>query len=63
MAVLASRTVGINDVVFTGQLTTFDQINNTFKMFRELYETNFIIPEDAEFATAIGACLAGGMNL
>ena len=63
MAVLASRTVDINDVVFTGQLTTFDQINNTFKMFRELYETNFIIPEDAEFATAIGACLAGGMNL
>ncbi len=63
MAVLASRTVGINDVVYTGQLTTFDQINDTFKLFRELYDTNFIIPQDAVFATAIGACLAGGKNL
>ncbi|MCR5048078.1 MAG: pantothenate kinase [Saccharofermentans sp.] len=63
MAVLASRTVDINDVVYTGQLTTFEQINDTFKLFRELYDTNFIIPQDAVFATAIGACLAGGKNL
>ncbi|MBP3811115.1 MAG: pantothenate kinase [Clostridiales bacterium] len=63
MAVLAARTVGIKDVVFTGQLTTFSQCDKTFEMFRELYEANFIIPEDAEFATAIGACLAGGKHL
>ncbi len=60
MAVLASRSVGINDVVFTGQLTTFKECRNSFKLFDELYDTNFIIPEDAEFATAIGAILAGG---
>lgn len=60
MAVLASRSVGINDVVFTGQLTTFKECRNSFKLFEELYDTNFIIPEDAEFATAIGAVLAGG---
>ncbi len=60
MAVLSSRTVGIKDVVFTGQLTMFDQCEKTFVMFRNLYEANFIIPEDAVYATAIGACLAGG---
>ena len=60
MAVLSSRIVGINDVVLTGQLTVFDQCSPTYDMFRDLYGTNFIIPEDAVFATAIGACLAGG---
>lgn len=60
MSVLASRSVGINDVVFTGQLTAFKECRNSFKLFEELYDTNFIIPEDAEFATAIGAVLAGG---
>ena len=59
MSVLSSRAVGINDVVLTGQLTTFKELERTVKMFKELYDTNFIIPEDAEFATAIGACLAG----
>lgn len=60
MSVLASRVAGIKDVVFTGQLTTFKECRKSFELFKELYECNFIIPEDAEFATAIGACLAGG---
>ena len=60
MSVLASRVAGINDVVFTGQLTTFKECRQSFELFKELYKANFIIPEDAEFATAIGACLAGG---
>ncbi len=62
MSVLASRVVGIDDVVFTGQLTTFKECKKSFELFRELYSANFIIPEDAVFATAIGACLAGGQK-
>ena len=62
MAVLASRAVNINDVVFTGQLTAFKECRSSFKLFEELYDANFIIPEDSEFATAIGACLAGGIG-
>jgi len=62
MAVLASRACGIKDVVFTGQLTSLKECNKSFELFRELYETNLIIPEDAEFATAIGACLAQRNN-
>lgn len=58
MSVLAARLSGLNDVVFTGQLTSFPQCHQTLAGFQELYNTNFIIPEDAEFGTAIGACLA-----
>ncbi len=61
MSVLASRLVGINDVVFTGQLTTFKECKESFALFPELYRVNFIIPDDAEFGTAIGSCLAGGL--
>jgi len=62
MAVLSSRNTQINDVVFTGQLTAFSECRKCFELFPKLYGVNFIIPEDAEFATAIGACLAGGEN-
>ena len=59
MSVLSSRCVGINDVVFTGQLTSFKECKKYFELFPRLYGVNFIIPDDAEFATAIGACIAG----
>lgn len=61
MSVLSSRLVGINDVVFTGQLTTIKECKESFELFPELYHVNFIIPDDAEFGTAIGSCLAGGL--
>lgn len=59
MAVLSSRNVGINDIVFTGQLTTMKQCREVLELFKTLYSVNIIIPEDSEYATAIGACLAG----
>lgn len=58
MAVLAVRSVGLKDIVFTGQLTTLKQCKQVFDTFSALYEVNFIIPEDAVYATAIGACLS-----
>jgi len=57
MAVLSSRNVGIRDIVFTGQLTTMKQCKEALSQFPMLYNVNFIVPEDAEYATAIGACL------
>ena len=44
--------------MFTGQLTTLKQCKQVFDTFSALYEVNFIIPEDAVYATAIGACLS-----
>ncbi|MCR5592280.1 MAG: pantothenate kinase [Saccharofermentans sp.] len=63
MSVLSSRCVGINDVVLTGQLTTLKECKKYISLFPRLYGVNFIIPEDAEFATAIGACIAGGRSI
>ncbi|MBO4637769.1 MAG: pantothenate kinase [Clostridiales bacterium] len=62
MAVLSSRNCGCKDVVFTGQLTTLKQCRMYLSLFGNLYDVNIIIPENAEYATAIGACLAGDEN-
>ena len=58
MAVLSSRVAGIRDIVFTGQLADFKQCKQVLDTFHELYDVNFIVPDDAVFGTAIGACLA-----
>ena len=59
MSVLSSRIAGIDDIVFTGQLAEFRQCTEVLNSFNELYHVNFIVPGDAVFGTAIGACLAG----
>lgn len=59
MSVLASRCCGVRDIVYTGQLTAMKQCRDYLMPFKDLYDVNFVIPEDAVFATAIGSCLAG----
>ena len=59
MAVLSSRNCSCRDVVFTGQLTVLKQCRMYLSLFSGLYDINMIIPANAEYATAIGACLAG----
>ena len=59
MAVLSAGVTGIDKVVLTGQLTMMEQCRQVFDLFTTLYDKSFIIPEDAEYATAIGACIAG----
>jgi len=46
-----------NDVVLTGNLSTFDVCHDVFGRLRDLFAINFIIPEHSEFATALGAAL------
>jgi len=58
MAVLSSKVAGIRDIVFTGQLADFAQCRSVLATFHDLYDVNFVVPEDAVFATAIGACLS-----
>ena len=57
LAVFACRNDTIKDVVFTGALTVFPQARTVFAGLREMYGLNFIIPEKAVFATAIGATI------
>ena len=59
MSVLTSKICGLNDIVFTGQLTAIPICKDLLIPFAKLYDANFIVPDNAEFATAIGSCLAG----
>ena len=57
MTVLACRSCGEDTVILTGSLTTLDQACSNFRTFENLYGLHYIIPENATFATAIGAAL------
>jgi len=57
-AVFASRADHINDVVLTGNLTTIEKAKEIFDHLEKLYGVHFIIPNNAEYATAVGAALS-----
>ncbi|HOO61545.1 MAG TPA: type II pantothenate kinase [Bacillota bacterium] len=57
MAVLSARTLGLHDVVFTGQATRVPQCKSLFEAFSHLYNINFVVPELSEYATAIGSAI------
>lgn len=57
LAVFAARSKNTLDVVLTGNLTRLPQASSIAEIFSTLFSLNFIIPENAEFATAIGAAL------
>ena len=58
LVVMTLKNEIINDVVLTGTLTTFPHARKVFARFTEMTGLNFIIPENAVFATAIGAAAA-----
>ena len=57
MPVLAGRCCDTKTVVLTGSMTTLDQVKPNFENFERLYGIHYIIPDNATFATAIGAAL------
>lgn len=57
MTVLACQSCGTQTVILTGSMTTLDQVKPNFENFERLYGIHYIIPENATFATAIGAGL------
>jgi len=57
LAVFACMNDTIKEVVLVGSLTEIPQAKQIFGMIKDLYNINFLIPEDAIFATAIGAAL------
>ena len=56
VAVFAARGCGVKDVVLTGNLSTISPIRKTFEGLDQ-FGVNFIIPENAQFGTVIGAAL------
>jgi len=61
MTVLACQCCDSHTVILTGSMTTLTQLKHTFEVFERLYGNRYIIPENATFATAIGAAL-GSLN-
>lgn len=57
MCVFACQSCHTDTVVLTGALTMLPPARNIFDMFTKLYGLKFIIPENATFATALGAAL------
>ena len=57
MTVLACKCCDTKTVILTGSVTTLDQARPNFEKFESLYGIHYIIPENATFATAIGAAL------
>jgi len=59
LAIFALKNDSIKDVVLTGSLAIFPQAKPIFAKFKAISELNFILPDDAVFATALGAVKLG----
>ena len=57
MTVLACQCCDTRTVVLNGSMTTLSQVKPNFENFEKLYGIHYIVPENATFATAIGAGL------
>jgi len=57
LTVFALRNDTIGDVILTGTLAKFPQADMVFSSFKKIMGLNYMIPEDAVFATALGAAL------
>lgn len=59
IGVFATKNMGTKDLVLTGNMTNLPQAKEIFENLNKLFGVNFIIPENAVFATAYGAALSG----
>lgn len=57
MAIFAARGHGIQNIVLTGNLTNIAPIRSVYENLGDTFGVNFIIPENAQFGTVIGAAL------
>lgn len=57
IAVFNTKIDNTKDVVLTGNLTNVPQAENIFKQLSKLYDVNFQTPQNAEYATAVGAAI------
>lgn len=58
LGIFAARSKDLTDIVLTGNLTSIPQAKPIFENLNRIFGMNFVIPEHAQFATAIGAALA-----
>ncbi len=58
LAVFAARNHNIKDIVLTGNLTRVPQSKEIFDTLNSMFDVNFMIPQNAQFSTVIGAALS-----
>ena len=58
MAIFAARNFSIKNIVLTGNLTGIVPIRKIFQNLTDVFDVNFIIPQNAQFGTVIGAALS-----
>jgi len=56
-AVFSARANNLKDIVLTGKLTRIRQAQDIISGVGKLFGTNFYIPENADYSTAIGAAI------
>ncbi len=62
VSIFAAKSVGVQNIVLTGNLTRLAFCKEKFDFFNSLktmYGVNFIIPKSSEYATVIGAAIHG----
>jgi type II pantothenate kinase len=57
MAIFAARSYGLKDIVLIGNLTTIGPIRAVFEGLSDSFGVHFLIPQNAQFGTVIGAAL------
>ena len=58
LSVFAARSYHLCDVVLTGNLTAIEPIRRVFGVLEDTFHIRFVIPENAQYATVIGAALS-----
>ena len=58
LSVFAAQAHGLRDVVLTGNMSTVPSSVRVFASLSKMFDLNFVVPENAQFATAIGAALS-----
>ena len=62
LAIFAARNFKVKNVVLTGNLTAMPTVAKVFEGLEETFGVRFIIPEQAQFATVIGAALSNSIT-
>ncbi|MBO5415491.1 MAG: type II pantothenate kinase [Clostridia bacterium] len=57
LGIFAARNYKLNKVVLTGNLTSIAPITRVFESLEENFGVKFIVPENSQYATVIGAAL------
>ncbi len=58
LSIFAARSYKIQDIVLIGNLTTIAPVRHVFESLGDSFGVRFLIPENAQFGTVIGAALS-----